>query len=230
MRKTPAILAIASVIFAASCGGESEPTPSATPTPTPRVINATATPIGQITGEVPKIPKQYSSAPQMTIDTNKTYTATMHTTLGDIVIDLRAKDAPITVNNFVFLARDKYYDGVTFHRIVPGFVIQGGDPKGDGTGGPGYQFADEPVKGDYLKGTLAMANAGPNTNGSQFFIVLDNLTGRLPKNYNLFGAVTSGIDVVDKIAAVPIAVNPSTGERSRPLQQVKINSIDIAEN
>lgn len=229
MRKTPAILAIASIFFAAACSGGTESTP-APATPTPRLITATATPIGQITGEVPAISKSYSAAPQMTIDVNKTYTATMHTTLGDIVIGLRAKDAPITVNNFVFLARDKYYDGVTFHRIVPGFVIQGGDPKGDGTGGPGYQFADEPVKGDYLKGTLAMANAGPNTNGSQFFIVLDNLTGRLPKNYNLFGGVTGGIDVVDKIAAVPIAVNPSTGERSRPLQQVKINSIDIVEN
>lgn len=229
MTKTPAILAILSVLFASACSGGSDATP-APPTTTPRVITATATPIGQITGEVPVIPKSYSAPPKMTIDVNKTYTATMHTTLGDIVIELKAKDAPITVNNFVFLARDKYYDGVTFHRIVPGFVIQGGDPKGDGTGGPGYQFADEPVKGEYVKGTLAMANAGPNTNGSQFFIVIDNLTGRLPKNYNLFGMVTTGIDVVDKIAAVPIAVNPSTGERSRPLQQVKINSIDIVES
>ena len=224
MRKTRAILAIASVIFAAACGGESEPAP-ATPTLTPRVINATATPIANITGEVPKIPKQYS-APPMTIDVNKTYIATMHTNFGDITIQLNPKDAPITVNSFVFLAKEKFYENVIFHRIVDNFVIQGGDPTGTGTGGPGYQFADEPVKGEYLKGTLAMANAGPNTNGSQFFIVTANLTGRLPKQYNLFGTVTGGMDVVDKIAAVP---KDPRGEGSRPLQQVKINSIDIVE-
>src|SRR5690606_9575244 len=105
--------------------------------------------------------------------------------------------APMSVNNFVTLARKGYYDGLKFHRVEPGFVIQGGCPEGTGRGGPGYKFADEPVQGEYTKGAVAMANAGPDTNGSQFFICLDDLTGRLPKQYNLFGHVTSGIEAVD---------------------------------
>jgi hypothetical protein len=111
--------------------------------------------------------KQYSTPPKMTIDINKKYTATMHTTKGDIVIELLASEAPVTVNNFIFLARDGFYNSVKFHRVIKGFMIQSGDPKGDGTGGPGYKFDDEPVTRQYLAGTMAMANAGPNTNGSR---------------------------------------------------------------
>src|SRR5208283_2302072 len=118
----------------------------------------------------------------MAIDKNKTYTATIKTNLGDIVIQSAAKNAPSTVNNFVFLAREGFYDGVVFHRVVKGFMIQGGDPTGTGAGGPGYRFADElPTTLDYTKGTIAMANAGPHTNGSQFFIMLADYSRRLPK-------------------------------------------------
>jgi len=136
----------------------------------------------------------YSSAPAMQIDTSKLYLVTIKTDRGDIVLCLEPKLAPKTVNNFVVLARNHFYDGLKFHRVVPGFVIQGGDPKGDGSGGPGYEFADEPVQGDYTTGCVAMANAGPNTNGSQFFVCIANDT-TLPKQYNLFGQVTKGIDV-----------------------------------
>ncbi len=172
--------------------------------------------------------KQYPSAPPMAIDQNKQYVATLDTNLGQIVVQLLPKEAPLAVNNFVFLAREKFYDGVKFHRVVSGFVIQSGDPLGTGAGGPGYRFADEKVTSDYLKGALAMANSGPNTNGSQFFITLADLTGRLPKNYTLFGRVTGGLDVVDKIGAVPTRVGPS-GEQSTPTVDVHINTITIEE-
>jgi len=118
---------------------------------------------------------------------------------GVIEFDLYADKSPKAVSNFVYLTEKGYYDGLTFHRVVPGFVIQGGDPTGDGTGGPGYKFTDEPVVGEYLAGTVAMANAGPNTNGSQFFICLEDLP-TLPKDYSLFGQVNKGMDVVKNIA------------------------------
>ncbi|MCS6800976.1 MAG: peptidylprolyl isomerase [Dehalococcoidia bacterium] len=132
----------------------------------------------------------------MTIDTSKIYTATIETVRGTFVIELYPQDAPITVNNFVRLARDGFYNGLTFHR-VESWLIQGGDPEGTGRGGPGYRFEDEPVRGEYLRGVVAMANAGPNTNGSQFFILKRD--SPLPKQYNLFGKVVSGMDVVDQI-------------------------------
>jgi cyclophilin family peptidyl-prolyl cis-trans isomerase len=122
----------------------------------------------------------------------------LETAKGTIEIELEAKDAPKTVSNFVYLATSGLYDGLTFHRVEPGFVIQGGDPRGNGTGGPGYQFPDEPVAGDYKKGSVAMANSGPDTNGSQFFICLDDLP-TLPKQYNLFGRVVKGMDIISKI-------------------------------
>jgi len=125
--------------------------------------------------------------------------AVVETDKGTIEFELYADKAPKTVSNFVYLVEKGYYDGLTFHRVVPDFVIQGGDPKGDGTGDPGYKFEDEPVVGDYLAGTVAMANSGTNTNGSQFFICLTDQS-TLPKNYNLFGQVTTGMDVVSKIA------------------------------
>ena len=135
----------------------------------------------------------------MQIDLDTTYEVTFATDKGDIVAVLDPALAPQTVNEFVSKARDGFYDGLTFHRVVPEFVIQGGDPDGTGRGGPGYQFPDEPVKGEYTLGALAMANAGPNTNGSQFFICIDDCTRKLDKLYNLFGHVTSGIEIAQSI-------------------------------
>jgi cyclophilin family peptidyl-prolyl cis-trans isomerase len=149
--------------------------------------------------------------------------ATIHTTKGDIEVELFANDAPKAAKNFLDLARKGFYDGVIFHRVVPGFVIQGGDPTGTGTGGPGYKFEDEPFKGDYDRGTLAMANAGPNTNGSQFFICLADLRGRLPKNYTIFGRVTKGMDVVDAIAGDRIGAN------DRPAEPVAMSSVEVVD-
>ena len=144
------------------------------------------------------MPKTYSKAEQV-IDPTRKYTATIETGKGTIEIALDPSRAPKSVNNFVFLARDGYYDGLTFHRVVDDFVIQGGCPEGTGTGGPGYQFDDEPVQGEYIPGAVAMANAGPNTNGSQFFICTVDDRHKLTKSYNLFGQVTKGMDVVGNI-------------------------------
>jgi len=166
---------------------------------------------------------KYSAVPPMTIDPNKTYTATIETTKGTMQAELYPKDAPMAVNNFVFLAREKYYEGIKFHRIIKDFMVQTGDPTGTGTGGPGYEFEDEPVTREYTRGTLAMANAGPNTNGSQFFIVHQDYP--LQKNYTIFGQVTQGQDVLDTIANTP-----TTGaEGSTPTEDVRITNITIAE-
>ncbi|HBV25323.1 MAG: peptidylprolyl isomerase [Acidimicrobiaceae bacterium] len=140
-----------------------------------------------------------ASAPAMNINQDATYRVTLGTSKGEIVMELDPKLAPITVNNFVNLARDGYYTGLTFHRVVPDFVIQGGCPEGTGTGGPGYRFDDEPVTGEYVLGAVAMANAGPNTNGSQFFICIDDCRSKLAPAYNLFGFVSSGMDVALEI-------------------------------
>ena len=136
-----------------------------------------------------------ASAPQMNINEQATYRVTLQTNKGAIVMDLDPQLAPNTVNNFVNLARDGYYTGLTFHRVVPDFVVQGGCPEGTGTGGPGYRFDDEPVTGEYILGAVAMANAGPNTNGSQFFICIDDCRSKLTPSYNLFGFVSNGMDV-----------------------------------
>ena len=141
------------------------------------------------------MPKQYAQAEQV-IDSGRRYQATITTDRGDIVIDLDAARAPKSVNNFVFLAREGFYDGLTFHRVVDDFVVQGGCPEGSGRGGPGYRFDDEPVVGEYAAGAVAMANSGPNTNGSQFFICTVDDRRKLAKSYNLFGQVVSGMDVV----------------------------------
>ena len=133
--------------------------------------------------------------PEAQTDASKIYRVTISTDRGAIVMDLDPQLAPKTVNNFIGLARQGYYDGLTFHRVVPDFVIQGGDPDGTGTGGPGYKFEDEPVKAEYTLGAVAMANAGPNTNGSQFFVCIDDCRRKLAPNYNLFGYVVDGIDV-----------------------------------
>ena len=140
-----------------------------------------------------------ASQPEMQIDTDTRYQVVVNTDRGDITMVLDPALAPQTVNNFVVQARAGFYDGLTFHRVVPGFVVQGGDPKGSGSGGPGYQFADEPVRAEYTLGAVAMANAGPNTNGSQFFICIEDCRSKLGKLYNLFGYVTGGIEVAQAI-------------------------------
>ncbi|MFC1988756.1 peptidylprolyl isomerase [Chloroflexota bacterium] len=137
----------------------------------------------------------YAAPPQMTIDTSKQYTATIKTEKGDLVLELFAGDVPVTVNNFVFLAREGFYDGGTFHRIIPDFMAQGGDPTGTGSGGPGYKFADEFTSHTHVTGSLSMANAGPNTNGSQFFITYAPQP-HLDNHHSVFGQLTDGMDVL----------------------------------
>lgn len=169
------------------------------------------------------MPSTSPTAPVMTIDQNKRYQAKLHTNVGDIVVELNAKATPKTVNNFVVLAQSEFYNNTIFHRVIKGFMIQGGDPKGDGTGGPGYRFDDEPFRGEYTRGVVAMANAGPNTNGSQFFIM--HATVPLEKNYVIFGQVIKGLDVVDAIANAP--VTSAHGEMSRPITPVTVTSVTI---
>ena len=169
----------------------------------------------------------WSSPPAMQIDTSKTYIAVFNTSLGAFDVQLFAAQSPITVNNFVFLADQGYYNNTIFHRIIQAFMIQGGDPTGTGTGGPGYTFADElPPKQPYQPGIVAMANSGPNSNGSQFFICTGAESETLPPDYTQFGEVVSGMDVVLKIAAVPVEAS-STGEISKPVNPPVINSIVI---
>lgn len=186
-------------------------------------VQPTNTPaLPTITAMVTKVP----GLPSMTIDQKKLYTAVLHTDKGEIEILLNAKETPITVNNFVSLARSGFYDGTPFHRVIKGFMIQGGDPKGNGSGGPGYKFNDEPIKGDYLRGTVAMANSGPNTNGSQYFIMHADYP--LPKNYVIFGNVTKGIEVVDLIASAPV-IQGSSGENSTPVSPVRVITAEVLE-
>ena len=163
---------------------------------------------------------------EMQIDTTKSYTAVLTTTEGVVSIKLHADKTPITVNNFVSLAKKGFYDGTVFHRVIKNFMIQGGDPKGNGTGGPGYKFDDEPFEGEYKRGIVAMANSGPNTNGSQFFIMHKDYP--LPKNYVIFGEVVEGIGVVDKIAEAEVSPSAS-GESSIPVDPVTIETVEILE-
>ncbi|HJP41107.1 MAG TPA: peptidylprolyl isomerase [Dehalococcoidia bacterium] len=166
--------------------------------------------------------KKFDAPPPMTIDPEKSYVASIDTTAGSMTLDLFPGEAPLAVNNFAFLAGEGFYDGVIFHRTINGFMIQGGDPEGTGRGGPGYQFADEPVDKQYSRGTLAMANAGPNTNGSQFFICHADVA--LPPSYTIFGKLTDGESALDAIATAP------TGANDRPLDPVTINSLTVDES
>jgi peptidylprolyl isomerase len=176
----------------------------------------TPPPAGQTGGR-----KTYTSAPPMTIDVNKTYCATIEMDIGNITLELFAKDAPVTVNNFVFLARDHYYDGITFHRVIPGFVAQAGDPTGTGSGGPGYTIKDEVNANKFLDGTVGMAKtSAPNSGGSQFFIDYAPQPG-LDGGYTAFGKVVAGRDVLDKIAP------RDPGTATQP--GTKINTIVIEE-
>ncbi len=168
---------------------------------------------------------RFDGPPPMCIDPARRYTATIATSMGDLVVALDPVAAPNTVNNFVVLARYHFYDGVVFHRIIKGFMAQGGDPDGTGRGGPGYKFADElPAAGRYEVGSLAMANAGPNTNGSQFFVVSGQSGVGLPPQYSLFGKVVKGLDVLAEIAAVP------TDRGDRPREDVTITTVTIDES
>ena len=168
---------------------------------------------------------QFAEQPPMCIDTTKSYTATMETSMGEMVIHLDAVNAPVTVNNFVFLSRYHYYDGLIFHRIINGFMCQGGCPEGSGRGGPGYRFEDElPAPGRYEIGSIAMANAGPNTNGSQFFIVTGQSGVWLPPQYSLFGKVVKGLEVADEMQRV------QTQPGDRPVTDVVIHSVQITES
>jgi len=169
---------------------------------------------------------QGETMPKMQIDKNKTYQAVLSTSAGDITINLYADKTPITVNNFISLSKKDFYNQTIFHRTIKGFMIQGGDPKGDGTGDPGYKFNDEPFTGEYTRGIVAMANSGPNTNGSQFFIMHQDYD--LPQNYVIFGKVTKGIEVVDKIVQAPVITN-TPGENSTPVNPASIKSIKITE-
>ena len=208
MKWMPLVVALALTTFLlVGCGGEE-------PTPTPQEM------------EAPKV-KQYSQPPPMIIDLTQNYQATMTTNKGVMTIHLLALEAPLTVNNFVFLAREGYYDNVPFHRIIKGFMIQTGDPTGTGSGGPGYTFEDDPVTRSYARGTLAMANTGPNTNGSQFFI-MHKAKFDMPKQFTIFGTVIIGMKVVDAIAETPVTAS-ATGELSKPIEDVIIESIDISE-
>ncbi len=159
-------------------------------------------------------------------DVNKQYVAVVHTTLGDFTINFNKGQTPKTVENFVTLAKKGFYDKTIFHRVIKGFMIQGGDPVGNGTGGPGYKFADEKFDGEYVRGAVAMANSGPNTNGSQFFVM--HADYQLPKNYTIFGHVVSGMDTVDKIAESKVE-SGGFGENSKPVVPTVIKSIDISE-
>lgn len=162
----------------------------------------------------------------MQLDAAKKYQAVLTTSAGELTIELDTINTPITANNFVFLAREGFYNNTVFHRIIEGFMIQGGDPTGTGAGGPGYRFADEPVVGEYTRGTIAMANAGPNTNGSQFFIMHQDYP--LPPNYVIFGKVISGLETIDALATTPVTFSAS-GEQSQPIDPVELLSVEIRE-
>ena len=167
--------------------------------------------------------KSYSAPPEFNLDLDKSYQATIQTNHGTIEIDLDPGRSPITVNNFVTLARDGFYDGVIFHRVIEGFMIQGGDPTGTGTGGPGYRFRDElDGPGTYSRGTVAMANAGPNTNGSQFFICHADVG--LPHSYTIFGQVSGAMDAVDAIATT------ATAPGDRPIDECVMETVAITES
>ncbi|MBI2414283.1 peptidylprolyl isomerase [candidate division WWE3 bacterium] len=175
--------------------------------------------------------KTYSLAPTLILQPNVDYKAILKTTAGDITVDLFEKKVPSTVNNFVFLAREKFFDGTVFHRIIKDFMIQGGDPSGNGTGGPGYRFNDEEFDDEYTAGTLAMANSGPNTNGSQFFIMHKDFP--LPKNYVIFGRVidADSLKVIDTLANTEVKAN-SFGEKSQPVSfaNTTLKFVEILEN
>lgn len=204
------------------CGAKPE-AGAVSPSPSGKVQGAPVT-VKPSVSPSPSPSKSWTQPPAMSIDTSKTYKAVFKTSKGSFTVELFAKDAPKAVNNFVFLSKEHFYDGVTFHRIIESFMIQTGDPKGNGTGGPGYKFAHEPTQYKYDKGIVAMANSGPDTNGSQFFIVTGNASHLNAKpNYTVFGKVIEGMDNT----VMSIAKTPVNGET--PTEKVTIDSIQITE-
>ncbi len=248
------LLIVSTALVMAACGGDDDastsestaatPTEStaATPTAAPSTSTAPTTPPGppptdyagfraQPTAcgaEQPaeRVEVQYPGPEDMDIDPKSRPVALISTSCGDITVELDPSIAPETVNSFVFLAESGYFDGTVSHRVAPGFVMQAGDPTATGRGGPGYVLPDEYPPADYMyeRGVVAMANAGPGTTGSQFFIMLADAA--LPPQFSVFGRVTNGMEVLDTIAALPLAVGPS-GERSTPLESVYLNSATI---
>ncbi|MNI44521.1 putative peptidyl-prolyl cis-trans isomerase [compost metagenome] len=209
------ILLISAVMLLSGCGKNNTTTQEPTKEQTPETKPALS----------------WDSPPAMEIDTSKSYQAEVTTSKGNFTIELYAKDAPKTVNNFVFLSRQGFYNDVIFHRIIESFMIQTGDPEGTGGGGPGYQFEDEMNNYKYEPGVVAMANAGPDTNGSQFFICTGDDSMALndsPYYYTVFGKITAGMDVIKEIAATPVDVGPS-GEPSSPTETIQIKEIKIIE-
>ncbi len=226
------LTAAASLLTAACILGTPPPAPTEVPEGAPQAQSGTEAATPAATMAPTSTPqafivqgrtiKQYAGPPLITIDPNAGYRAVFHTNTGSFTVELFASQAPVTVNNFIFLAREGFYDGVIFHRVIQDFMIQGGDPTGAGQGGPGYQFQDEivPELGFSEPGVMAMANAGPHTNGSQFFITVAE-TPHLNGQHTIFGRVVSGQDVVDTISTA------GTGALSRPLAPVVIQSIDV---
>ncbi|MFS1512488.1 peptidylprolyl isomerase [Chengkuizengella sp. SCS-71B] len=199
------------------------------------VVMLTGCASDQTGNENDKENKSWSQPPEMQIDPSKNYAAVIHTSKGEFTVQLFADTAPVTVNSFVFLANENFYEGITFHRIIETFMIQTGDPTGTGRGGPGYQFEDElETPHLYEPGIVAMANSGPNTNGSQFFICTgeDSRNLNLAPNYTIFGKVTEGMDTVINIAQTPVTMNPNGGDStpSLPEEEVTIESIEIIES
>jgi len=232
-----AVALAALALGAAGCGGDDGDGAGAGAT-TPATATATAGTVTNFDGDACSArepspladPQTYDSPPPQTIDRTKVYRATLETSCGDIVIRLDARGAPRTVDNFVFLAREGFYDGLTFHRVVRGFVIQGGDPAGDGTGGPGYTFADELPDDGYPPGSVAMANSGPGTNGSQFFIVTGDASF-LPNSYSRFGRVVEGLDVARTIEAfTDPAADPGDPASQVPGSPVYIYTVTISQS
>ncbi len=177
-------------------------------------------------GPVPGNERDAANPPSLALDPNVTYTATVTTNYGSFQMEFFPDEAPNTVNNFICLANEGFYDQTLFHRVVAGFMIQGGDPLGAGTGGPGYRFPDEPVTRDYVPGIVAMANSGPDTNGSQFFVMVGQ--SAMPKNYTVFGNVISGLETVQTISTVEVLPNPGNpSEMSSPVEPVQLISVEI---
>jgi cyclophilin family peptidyl-prolyl cis-trans isomerase len=229
---TVVIVIVAVGFFAKDDPAKSKQSP-AKAAPTTTTGGPTTTEVGAVPAVCPptdgsanRATKFATPFPDDCTDPAKTYTAKFDTTEGSFTVALDSKKAPKTVNNFVSLSRWKFYDGLTFHRIIKDFMNQGGDPKGDGTGGPGYEFTDElPGPNEYQPGSLAMANSGPDTNGSQFFVVATtNGAKQLQPNYSLFGQVTDGLDVVTKMN------NVTTGQGDKPTTPVTITSVTISES
>jgi cyclophilin family peptidyl-prolyl cis-trans isomerase len=225
------LFAVVFVLFAVLGNHKSKKSSTASATTTTSTTT-TALPTGCVSTKptVPNVPHTFANAPAMQIDTSKTYVATMTTTCGTVQITLNAKEAPKTVNSFVFLAKHQFYDGLTFHRVAKDFVVQGGDPKGDGTGGPGYNLPTEAPKNGYKAGSVAMANAGPNTTGSQFFLTWTDAgakgLGGPPYLYSTLGNVTKGLDVVEKLGSLyntdQDPNNPATQKTRVPLYIFKV--------